>query len=69
MRSLYGFRLAGGRCLKSPSGYDYQAYVMGLSLSRTDLNHVVREQPIFTFLVPIFFTVMGMMVDVTSSRQ
>lgn len=43
------------------------AYVMGLSLSRTDLNHVVREalQPIFTFLVPIFFTVMGMMVDVT----
>ncbi len=43
------------------------AYVMGLSLSRTDISHVVREalQPIFVFLVPLFFTVMGMMVDVT----
>lgn len=42
------------------------AYVMGLSLSRTDINHVVREslQPIFAFLVPLFFTVMGMMVNV-----
>lgn len=42
------------------------AYVMGLSLSRTDINHVVREalQPVFAFLVPLFFTVMGMMVDV-----
>lgn len=43
------------------------AYVMGLSLSRTDISHVIREalQPIFAFLVPLFFTVMGMMVDVT----
>ena len=42
------------------------AYVMGLSLSRTDINHVVRERlhPIATFLVPVFFTVMGMLVDV-----
>jgi mannitol/fructose-specific phosphotransferase system IIA component (Ntr-type) len=42
------------------------AYVMGLSLSRSDINHVVREkvEAIATFLVPIFFTVMGMMVDV-----
>ena len=43
------------------------AYVMGLSLSRTDISHVVRESlnPVFAFLVPLFFTVMGMMVDIT----
>lgn len=42
------------------------AYVMGLSLSRTDISRVVQEslEPIFTFLVPIFFVVMGMMVNV-----
>ena len=41
------------------------AYIMGLSLSRTDLSHVIREclAPIYVFLVPIFFGVMGMMVD------
>ncbi len=42
------------------------AYVMGLSLSKTDLNHVIREKlhPLYVFLVPVFFTVMGMLVDV-----
>lgn len=42
------------------------SYVMGLSLSRTDISHMVREhlQPIFGLLVPVFFVVMGMMVDV-----
>lgn len=41
------------------------SYVMGLSLSRTDINHVIREklEPIYAFLVPVFFTVMGMLVD------
>lgn len=41
------------------------AYVMGLSLSRTDINYVIRENmaPIHSFLVPVFFVVMGMMVD------
>lgn len=41
------------------------AYVMGLALGRTDLRHVIHEHlhPIYTFMVPIFFTVMGMMVD------
>ncbi len=41
------------------------AYVMGLSLSRTDLSHLIRErlQPTYLFLVPVFFTVMGMLVD------
>ncbi len=41
------------------------AYVMGLSLSRTDVNHVIREQlaPMSDLLVPAFFAVMGMLVD------
>ena len=44
------------------------AYVMGLSLSRTDLKHLIQENldPVYTFLVPIFFCVMGMMVDVNA---
>ena len=44
------------------------AYVMGLSLSRTDLKHLIQEnlEPVYTFLVPIFFCVMGMMVDVNA---
>jgi len=42
------------------------AYVMGLSLSRTDLSHLIQEKlhPLHVFLVPVFFTVMGMLVDV-----
>lgn len=41
------------------------AYVMGLSLSQTDISQVIQEklQVIYGFLVPIFFCVMGMLVD------
>ncbi len=41
------------------------AYVMGLSLSRSDISHMVREKlhPIHELLVPIFFSVMGMRID------
>lgn len=41
------------------------AYVTGLALSRTDLKHLIQETlaPVYTFLVPVFFCVMGMMVD------
>ena len=41
------------------------AYVTGLSLSRTDLAHVIRGHlhGAYTMLVPIFFCVMGMLVD------
>ena len=44
------------------------AYVMGLSLSRTDIKYMIQEnlEPIYTFLVPVFFCVMGMMVDCRS---
>ena len=44
------------------------AYVMGLALSRTDLKHSIQETltPVYTFLVPVFFCVMGMMVDISA---
>jgi Kef-type K+ transport system membrane component KefB len=41
------------------------AYIMGLALSRTDLAHEIEHhlQGVYNILVPIFFCVMGMMVD------
>jgi Kef-type K+ transport system membrane component KefB/mannitol/fructose-specific phosphotransferase system IIA component (Ntr-type) len=41
------------------------AYVMGLTLSVTDIRRVIEERlrPIYFFVVPVFFTVMGMMVN------
>ncbi|MCX7818981.1 MAG: cation:proton antiporter [Kiritimatiellae bacterium] len=41
------------------------AYVTGLSLSRTDISRLVVEQlhPVHALLVPVFFVVMGMLVD------
>lgn len=42
------------------------AYVMGLSISKTDLNFVIQEQleVLTKFFVPVFFCVMGMLIDV-----
>ncbi|MCF7928767.1 MAG: cation:proton antiporter [Spirochaetales bacterium] len=42
------------------------AYVMGLSLSKTDLSYVIQEniKPVQKLFVPLFFAVMGMMVDI-----
>lgn len=47
------------------------AYVLGLSLSRTDISQVIREhlQPIYMFLVPVFFVVMGMLVDLSAFKS
>ncbi|MBI9101496.1 MAG: cation:proton antiporter [Spirochaetales bacterium] len=41
------------------------AYVTGLSLSQTDMAHEIRTRlkGIYDFFVPVFFCVMGMMVD------
>jgi Kef-type K+ transport system membrane component KefB len=41
------------------------AYILGLSLSQTDIAHDLMDniQGIYRFLVPIFFCVMGMMVN------
>ncbi len=42
------------------------AYVMGLTLSKTDLSFVIQDHlhSIYELFVPVFFVVMGMMVDV-----
>ena len=41
------------------------AYIAGLSLSKTDIAPVIQEriQSIYDFFVPVFFAVMGMMVN------
>lgn len=41
------------------------AYAMGLALSNTELSSPLEDalKPVYHFLVPIFFVVMGMMVD------
>lgn len=41
------------------------AYVIGLSLSKTDLAFLIQEKlgPIHRFFVPIFFCVMGMLIN------
>ena len=46
------------------------AYVMGLSLSRTDIAHVIQEHlhGMYDVLVPVFFCVMGMMVDFSAMQ-
>ena len=43
------------------------AYVMGLSLSKTDISFAIQTalEPLAAFFVPIFFVVMGMLVDIS----
>jgi Kef-type K+ transport system membrane component KefB/mannitol/fructose-specific phosphotransferase system IIA component (Ntr-type) len=43
------------------------AYVMGLSLSQSDISHVVQEKlrPIYALLVPVFFCITGMQIDLS----
>ncbi len=47
------------------------AYVTGLSLSQTDMAHEIRKKlkGIYDFFVPVFFCVMGMMVNFSAIRQ
>ncbi|MEA1911213.1 MAG: cation:proton antiporter [Spirochaetota bacterium] len=46
------------------------AYVMGLSLSQTDISHEIRESlhGVYSFFVPIFFAIMGMMVNFSAMK-
>jgi Kef-type K+ transport system membrane component KefB len=46
------------------------AYIMGLALSRTDLSNEIEQhlQGVYNILVPIFFCVMGMMVDFAAMK-
>ncbi|MDD5069643.1 MAG: cation:proton antiporter [Candidatus Omnitrophica bacterium] len=43
------------------------AYIMGLSLSKTDLSYIIQDQltVLQKFLVPIFFCVMGMLLNIS----
>ena len=47
------------------------AYIAGLSFSRTDVAHEIREriQGAYNVVVPIFFCVMGMMVNFQAMRS
>jgi len=42
------------------------AYIMGLSLSKTDISYVIQEtiRPLNAFFIPMFFTIMGMLVNI-----
>ena len=58
--------LVGGLFEKAHLAMIIGAYVTGLSFSRTDMGIMIQEKlhGLYQFLVPIFFVVMGMMVDV-----
>ncbi|MCU0856897.1 MAG: cation:proton antiporter [Pontiellaceae bacterium] len=47
------------------------AYIMGLSLSRTDVVQELQNslQGVYDMFVPVFFCVMGMMVDFSAMRK
>lgn len=57
--------LMGGVFEKSGLAMIVGAYVMGLSLSRTDISYVIKESlgSLEAFFVPVFFTVMGMLLN------
>lgn len=46
------------------------AYVTGLALSKTDVAHEIQEQMhgIYAYIVPMFFCIMGMLVNFASIR-
>ncbi|HIJ57887.1 MAG TPA: cation:proton antiporter, partial [Deltaproteobacteria bacterium] len=46
------------------------AYVTGLSLSQTDISHEIQDrlQGVYDFMVPIFFCIMGMMVNFAAMK-
>lgn len=46
------------------------AYVIGLSLSQTDISHEIQDrlQGVYDFMVPIFFCIMGMMVNFAAMK-
>ncbi|MCA9400449.1 MAG: PTS sugar transporter subunit IIA, partial [Candidatus Omnitrophica bacterium] len=69
MIAMMSFALAlflAGLFEKSGLAMIIGAYVMGLSLSKTDLTYMVQDQlsGMYRFFVPIFFCVMGMLIDV-----
>ena len=63
--------LVGGFFEKASLAMIIGAYVTGLSFSRTDMGVMIQEKlhGVYQFLVPVFFVVMGMMVDVGEFAQ
>ncbi len=59
--------LVGGFFEKEGLAMIIGAYIVGLSLSNTDISHVIEERLhiIYEFIVPLFFAVMGMILDVS----
>ncbi len=59
--------LLGGFFEKEGLAMIIGAYIVGLSLSNTDISHVIEERLhiIYEFIVPLFFAVMGMILDIT----
>ncbi len=59
--------LVGGAFEQARLAMIIGAYVTGLAFSRTDMGVMIQEKlhGLYQFLVPTFFAVMGMMVDVT----
>jgi Kef-type K+ transport system membrane component KefB len=67
----FGFALLlSGLAEKAGLAMIIGAYVMGLSLSRVDVAHELqtRLSPVYNLLVPVFFCVMGMLVDVSAMK-
>lgn len=58
--------LVGGLFEQASLAMIIGAYVTGLSFSRTDMGVMIQEKlhGVYQFLVPVFFVVMGMMVNV-----
>ena len=58
--------LVGGFFEKAHLAMIIGAYVTGLSFSRTDMGVMIQEKlhGVYQFLVPVFFVVMGMMVNI-----
>ncbi len=59
--------IVGGLFEKAHLAMIIGAYVTGLSFSRTEISLMIQEKlhGVYQFFVPIFFAVMGMMVDVS----
>jgi len=57
--------ILGGFFEKQGMALKIGAYITGLSLSKTDIAPIIRERVrgIYDFFVPVFFVVMGMMVN------
>ncbi len=58
--------LLGGIFEKAGLAMIIGAYIMGMTLSKTDLANVIENtlHPVYEFFVPVFFVVMGMLVDI-----